>query len=74
MAIETVWCSVLHGGVTRVTNLEGEVVSIHCPEYIKREAICRLKSMSHRGGPLAQLLEQVSQDTLGRPTIRCDLR
>ena len=74
MAIETVWCSVLHGSVTCVTTLEGEVTSIHCPEYIEREAICRLKSMSRRGGPLAHLLEQVSQDTLGRPTTRCDLR
>ena len=73
MAIESVRCPVLSGHVTRVTNLEGEPVRIICAEYDERTGICRLKKNARDGGPLSQLLERVSEDTLATKNTRCIL-
>ena len=56
-----------------MTNLEDEVVSIICPEYDQAAGICRLKKTALAGGPLSQLLERVSGDTLATRTTQCDL-
>jgi hypothetical protein len=64
---------VLGAHVSRVTNLEDEVAAIICPEYEERTGICRLKKTALAGGPLSQLLERLSEDTLGIRTTRCHL-
>jgi hypothetical protein len=73
MAITTAHCHVLQGTVTRVTDLEGEVTRIICPEYDDRTGLCRLKQRALDGGPLSQFLERVSEDTLATATASCDL-
>lgn len=74
MAITSVHCSVLQGNVTRVTDLEGNVTQVICPEYEEPTGICRLKQGATEGGPLSQLLERVSEDTLATRGAQCDLR
>lgn len=72
MVLEPVWCAVLHANVTRVANLEGEVSSVICPEF-QPPATCRAKAAALQGGPLAQLLEHVAEETLQSHGTRCDL-
>ena len=73
MAIVYVRCPVLGASVTRVTDLEGEVTALICPEFEEPTGICRLKKNARQGGPLSQLIERVSEDTLGTRTTRCNL-
>lgn len=73
MAILPVRCPVLGANVTRVTDLENEVTAIICPEYEEPTGICRLKKNAFQGGPLSQLLERVSEDTLETRSTRCGL-
>lgn len=73
MAIVSVRCAVLGANVTRVTDLEDEVTALICPEYEEPTGICRLKNNARQGGPLSQLLERVSEDTLDTRTTRCNL-
>ena len=73
MAITTVHCPVLGAHVTRVTDLEDEVTQLVCPEYEEPTGICRLKQSTRDGGPLSQLLERVSEDTLVSRSTRCAL-
>lgn len=73
MAIETVYCHVSNTTVTRVTDFEGRVTQLICPEYSQPSGYCRLKQEASSGGPLSQLLERVSEETLGDPSARCDL-
>jgi len=75
MAITTVRCHVLGGAtVTRITDLEGEVTRIICPEYREATGSCGLLSEADRGGPLSRLLARVSEDGLTRRGARCHLR
>ena len=71
MAFHTVRCPVLGAHVTRVTDLEGAVTRIICPEYDFQGGGCRLKTSALAGGPLGQLLERVAEDTLETPGTRC---
>jgi hypothetical protein len=73
MAIESEWCPVSHTTVTRVTTLEGEVTSVICPEFDPSSKACQLKKTAGLGGPLSQLLERVSEESLSRPDPRCHL-
>jgi hypothetical protein len=73
MAITTVHCPVLHTSVKRVTDLEGKVVRVICPEFEEPTEGCRLKKTAYQGGRLAQLLERTEEGTLDRRTTRCDL-
>jgi hypothetical protein len=45
-------------------HLEGNATQIICPEYEEATGLCRLKKTALEGGPLAQLLERLSEDTL----------
>lgn len=74
MAITSVRCPVLDAHVTRVTDLEGNVTRIICPEYEPLSGACRLKKTSLEGGPLAQLLERMSEDGLDTRGTLCVLR
>ena len=73
MAITTVRCPVSQASVSRVTDLEGGVLRVICAEYEEPTGICRLKKAALRGGPLAQLLDRVSEGTLDTDGVRCTL-
>ena len=73
MAIATKWCPVLQANVTTVTTLEGEVMTLICPEFEPVTKNCRLKAMTGLSGPLSQLLERVSEETLTNPAPRCHM-
>jgi len=73
MAIETVYCHVLHSHVPVVTDLEGGITRVICDEYDKATGDCRLRTQSRGSGPLSQLLERVDEGTLNRRATRCEL-
>ncbi len=73
MALTRVHCPTLGAHVSRVTNLEDEVTELICPEYVRHTGICRLKEQAEGGGPLAQLLERVSEDGLTTRGTKCEL-
>ena len=71
MTLEHVWCPVISAHVSRLTNFEGEVTSVICPDYDGATGLCRRRAAVLKGGPLARLLECVSEETLGDVTTRC---
>jgi hypothetical protein len=64
MAMRSIRCPVLGAHVIQVTDLEGHVTRIICGEYEDATGVCRLKKTALDGGPLAQLLERLSEETL----------
>jgi hypothetical protein len=72
MAITVTACHVLGTSVTRVTDFEGNVERVICP-YYEPDRTCTLRTDALRGGPLAQLLERVAEDTLESRGRRCEL-
>jgi hypothetical protein len=72
MAFASVWCPVLGARISRITTFEGEVTRINCSEYEDSTKTCRRKADALKGGPLARLLERVSEETLASPGLRCD--
>lgn len=74
MAMTSIRCPVLGAHITRVTDLEGNVTKIICAEYDESTGTCGLKKTALEGGPLAQLLERMSEDTLDTRSTRCEMR
>jgi len=74
MPIASVLCHVLGTTVTRVTDLEGNVTQLICPEFDPVSGLCRIRQGVSSGGPLSQLLERVSEDTLDSRGARCPLQ
>jgi len=74
MAITSVYCHVSGAHVTRITDFEGRVTHLICPEYDEATGLCRIQREASGGGPLAQLLERTSEEVLDRPDMRCPLR
>jgi len=74
MNLKLVHCSTIQALVSVVTDLEGAVSSVICPEYLDATRSCRLKMEGTSGGPLSRLLERVSGHTLGTHGHRCDVR
>ena len=74
MAMTLILCPVLRAHVTRVTDFEGNVTRIICGEYEQSTGTCRLKKAAFEGGPLSQLLERVSEETLNPRGTLCNLR
>jgi hypothetical protein len=74
MGMESIWCRTLSGDVTRVTDLEGAVTEMICPEYDAADGSCRLKQRALDAGPLGQLLERQSADGWRRRSTQCHLR
>jgi len=72
MAITSTWCPVVGTTVTRVTDLEGRVMRVICAEYEASTNTCRLKRSAFDEGPLSQLLERVSEDTLKTRSTLCE--
>jgi hypothetical protein len=73
MAMNSIRCPVLGARITQVTDLEGVVTRIICAAY-ESDGTCRVKKSVREGGPLAQLLERVSEDTLDTRSTLCLLR
>lgn len=73
MAIQFVHCRISRADVSIVTDLEGKVIRVICPDY-GASGSCRRKESTLGGGPLSQLLERVTEGTLGSRTTRCDVR
>jgi hypothetical protein len=71
MSFETAWCPVMQANVTKVMNFEGETTTVICPEFEPLTKTCRLKKAAGLGGPLSQLVERVSEQTLSDPAPRC---
>jgi hypothetical protein len=67
-------CSVLRANVTVITDLEGQIVRIICPEYEEVTGTCLVKRGARAAGPLSLFLERVSEETLDSGTTRCELR
>ena len=74
MAMTSVRCPVLGAHVTQFTDLGGNVTKIICGEYEPSTGGCRLKKAAREGGPLAQLLARMSEDTLNTRSVLCGLR
>ena len=73
MTMASIRCPVLGAHITRVTDFEGGVTKIICGEYDKSTGRCRLKRSALQGGPLAQLLERVSEEALNTRSTLCVL-
>jgi hypothetical protein len=73
MSVSLVRCQVLGADVTRVTDLEGAVTHLMCPEYQQSTGSCRLMTKARGGGPLSQLLERVTEGTLDQHGTQCHL-
>lgn len=74
MAMTSIRCPVIGAHVPCVTDLEGSVTRIICAEYDESTGNCRLKKTAREGGPLTQLLERMSEDTLDTRSTLCVLR
>jgi hypothetical protein len=74
MATASIRCPVLGPHVTRVTDLEGNVTRIICPEYVPSTGTCGLKTSALEGGPLSQLVTRLSEGTLASRSSLCELR
>jgi len=73
MAIASIRCPVAQATVTMLTDLEGSTTRIICPKY-EADGTCRLKRDARQGGPLSQLLERISEETLSDRTVACAFR
>jgi hypothetical protein len=73
MALTSIWCCVLQRHITRVTNVEDEIVSVVCPEFQAPTGICRLKTSALQGGLLSDLLRRGDENSLENPAPRCTL-
>jgi hypothetical protein len=63
-------CPVLGANITQVADFEGHVTHVICPEY-ETNGTCRLKKSAQQQGPLGQLLERVSRETLSSRGTSC---
>ena len=73
MAIQSIRCPISGEQVTQVTNFEGDVERVICPEY-DVSGSCRLMKDARQGGPLAQLLERHTEHTLSMRGNECVLK
>lgn len=73
MAISSVRCPVAQTMVTVVTDLEGATTQVICSELDQPTGSCRIKRGAEQGGMLTQLLERLSEGTLGSRSVACHL-
>jgi len=74
MPITTMRCHVSGTNVSRITDLEGTVTRVICPEYSEPQGVCRLRGDALKGGPLSRLLERVEENSMAERGTLCDLR
>ena len=73
MPMTSVHCAILGANVTRLTDFEGHVTHLICPEYDEAADVCRIRQDSSGGGPLSQLLERASDAALDQRGLKCPL-
>lgn len=73
MAIQSTRCPVSGEQVTQITDFEGGVMRVICPEY-EASGSCRLMKTALQGGPLTQLVERNNEHTLSTRDTNCVLR
>jgi hypothetical protein len=73
MGMKSLRCSVRQTAVTVVTDLEGEITKVICPEYERATGLCKIRAAALRGGALSQLLDRLAASSLDRRAARCDL-
>ena len=73
MAIKSTYCHVREGQVSVITDLEGVLTRLICPDYEPSSGTCRIRAGVLGNGPLSQLLQRVDDDTLDKPAARCAL-
>lgn len=56
-----------------VTDFEGDVLKVICPDLDATSGVCRLRQRALAGGRLSQLLERAAEDSLDTRGIRCEL-
>ena len=71
MALNSIWCCVLQRYVTRVTNIETEIVAIICPEVDVPTGTCSLKTLAMRGGFLTDLRRSDCANPIEKSALRC---
>ena len=72
--LDSTYCHVLPGRVTRLRGLEGDVVRVICPMYKEPDGRCGVKERISESGPLGQLLERVETETIGSTGVYCHLK
>lgn len=73
MALMTKRCSVSQAPVTLITDFEGTVSRVICPDFCEPGRTCRLKQEALAGGRMSQLLMRLSEETLGERGVACHL-
>jgi hypothetical protein len=73
MALTSIWCCVLQRHITRVSNVENEVVAVVCPEVDVPRGACRLKTIALRGGFVSDLLRLDDANPIETSAPRCPL-
>jgi hypothetical protein len=71
VALSSRFCSILGTRVTVITDLEGTVATVCCPQYHRETRACRLKSRATSGGRLSELLERSATGRITDQTARC---
>ena len=73
MGLITLRCRVSQQPVSCVTDMEGATVRVICGAFEEAGGICRIKRRIREGGPLSQLLDRISDQTLDTRSMRCEL-
>jgi hypothetical protein len=71
MNLETIWCPLSGARVGTITDMEGAVTRVICQDYHAEARTCARRASAMEGGPLAQFLDRVDQQTLADATTRC---
>jgi hypothetical protein len=70
MAASTVYCHVLKGNVTVVTDLNGQVTNVVCPEFWRLTHGCRIKR--ENSSLLGILVKRAADSTIGTRGNICE--
>jgi len=70
MPVNRVHCHVLKGDVTVISDINGTVKNIVCPEYNRRSGWCELKQQGK--GLLERLLDGLDDVTVGTRQKYCE--
>jgi len=73
MALETTWCSVLQSYVTQVTDADGWVAAVFCPELDRSRHTCRMKREAVRYGASQLLFPPSPDDSVAELVTRCPM-
>lgn len=70
MTASTVFCYVLEGNITVVTNINGEITNIVCPHFYRLTHGCNLKNQD--SGFIERVLKKMTDQALNTRSIYCE--